>query len=178
VDTGEQHLHTDHASYRSQLLTALQLKIYAIPEEDLRLTDDESPEEAAARFVASRRTRNEWDHAVGPFLDTAGLVSWLDYGSRQNVSNAVDRGDILAVPVGRRVLYPQFQFSDSGQLLPYLRELLPLLREQMVSPWTQALWLNTPVPNFGDRTPADLLHRGDTDRVLRLARADVGRRAS
>lgn len=166
------------SSYRSQLISAIEAKIEAISDEDLRITDDESPEEAAARFVATRRARNEWDLAVGPFLDTSGLVAWLDYGNRQNVSNAVDRGEVLAVPVGRRLLYPRFQFSSSGQLLPRLREVLPILREQLESPWTQALWLNTPVPAFGNRTPAELLHRGDTDRVLQLARADVQRRAS
>jgi hypothetical protein len=170
--------HTRRSSYKSQLISAIEARLEAIPDEDLRLTEDESAEEAAARFVASRRVRNEWDLAVGPFLDTAGLVRWLKYGSRQNVSNAVDRGEIIAVPVGRRVLYPRFQFSDSGQLLPRLREVLPVLRDQMESPWTQALWLNTPVPAFGSRTPAELLHRGDTDRVLQLARADVARRSS
>lgn len=168
----------ERSSFKSQLISAMEAKIEAMPDEDLRLTDDESPEEAAARFVATRRARNEWDMVVGPFLDTAGLVRWLNYGNRQNVSNAVDRGEILAVPVGRRLLYPRFQFSDSGQLLPRLREVLPILREQMESPWTQALWLNTPVPAYGSRTPAELLHRGDSDRVLQLARADVARRAS
>ncbi|WP_448812138.1 antitoxin Xre/MbcA/ParS toxin-binding domain-containing protein [Agromyces bauzanensis] len=164
-------------SFKLQVIAAVERQLEAMPEEELRLTDDESPEEVASRFVASRRARNEWDRAVGPFLDTAGVVTWLSYGNRQNVSNAVERGDLLAVMVGRRMLYPRFQFSDSGQLLPRLREVLPILREQMESPWTQALWLNTPVPAFGERTPAELLQRGDGERVLQLAQADVERRA-
>lgn len=164
--------------FKDDVVSAIELKVRAMRDAELRISDDESPEEVAERFVASRRVRNEWDAAVGPFLDTAGLIAWLELGSRQNVSNAVERGDVLGVPVGARRLYPQFQFSDSGQMLPRLRELLPILQQQMHDPWTQALWLNTTVPQWGNRSPAELLHRGDHERVMSRARADVERRAS
>lgn len=164
--------------FKDEVVSALELKVRAMLDSELRITDDESPEEVAERFVTTRRVRNEWDAAVGPFLDTAGVVAWLEFGSRQNVSNAVERGDVLGLPVGARRLYPRFQFSDSGQLLPRLREVLPILREQMQDPWTQALWLNTPVPTWSDRSPAELLHSGEHERVLTRARADVERRAS
>jgi len=166
------------SAFASAVIAALSTQIAAIPEAELRVTDDESPEEVAARFVASKRARNDWDDAVGPFLDTAGVIAWAGLGNRQNVSNAADRGDLLSLPVGNRRLYPRFQFSSTGQPLPRLRELLPILQTQMESPWTQALWLNTPVPVWDGRTPAEMLHRGDQERVLELARADVERRAS
>jgi hypothetical protein len=167
-----------NSEFMTSLIAALGRRLVAIPETELRNRDDESPQEVADRFVASKRARNDWDEAVGPFFDTAGVIAWADLGNRQNVRNAVERGDILSVPVGARVLYPRFQFSESGQLLPGLREVLRILRMQMESAWTQALWLNTPVPTWDARTPAQMLHRGDDEPVLRLARADTERRAS
>lgn len=163
--------------FKERLIEILEARITDIPDEALRLTADETPEDAAERFVVARSARNPWDVAVGPFLDTAGVVTWLQLKNRQNVSNAAERGDLLAVPVGSRVLFPRFQFSEDGQPLPRLREVMRILQSQMQDPWTRALWLNTPVPSLGNHTPADLLHRGDAERVLELAQADVERRA-
>lgn len=165
-------------SFRGEVIHEIERRIAAIPEDELRLRDDETPADVADRFVATRRARSDWDESVGPFLDSAGLIRWAGYGSRQNLSNAVERGDVLAVPAGRRQLYPTFQFSRSAQPLPSLRDVVGVLRGQMESPWTIALWLNTPVPAFSGRTPAQQLRRGDVDAVVRLARSDAARLAS
>lgn len=170
--------HGERSEFKARLIEAVERQLDGIADDDLRLSAEESPEEAARRFVASRRARNEWDELVGPFLDTAGVMEWLQYAHRMNVTNAAQRGDLLAVPVGRRQLYPRFQFSDSGQLLPGLRSVRAILAPVMDSPWTQALWLTTPVPAFGGFTPAALLHRGDVEAVVGLARADADRRSS
>ncbi|MFJ3395288.1 hypothetical protein [Leifsonia aquatica] len=166
------------STFRAKVLAELRQQISTLDDSDLRVAPEESPETVARRLLAQRRVKNEWDELVGPFYEVNGLMAWLGFKSRVNVHHAVQRGEILATPVGQRQYYPTFQFSRSGDLLPHLKEVLQVLRPAMSSPWTQALWLNTAVPSLGNRSPADALRHGKVDAVLRMAREDAGRRAS
>lgn len=166
------------SSFRAELLAELREQLTELDDTDLKVAPEESPKMVAQRLLAQRRVRNEWDTLVGPFYEVNGLMAWLGMKSRTNVLHAVQRGEILAVPVGQRQFYPTFQFSRGGDLLPHLKEVLAILRPGMASAWTQALWLNTPVPSLGDRSPAEALRRGASDAVLQAAREAADRRAS
>ena len=161
------------SEFKVQLLEQIGRELREIPDEQLRSSDAESVEDAAHRFVASRRVDNEWDEAIGPFYDTAGLTRWLNEKHRMNLQHQIDRGEILAVKAGRTRLYPSFQFSPSGQPLPGLGRVLAVLAAGIADPWDQALWLNSPLDGEGGQTAALLLQQGNNDRVLQMARKDV-----
>lgn len=166
---------TGLTDFKIRMLEEIGRELGAIPDEQLRLNEAETAEQAAHRFVASRRTDNEWDEAIGPFYDTAGLTRWLNKKHRMNLQHQVDRGELLAVKAGRTRLYPAFQFSASGQPLPGLARVLEALAAQLPSSWDQALWLNSPLEDAGGATAAELLHAGRIDEVVRMAREDVAR---
>lgn len=178
VVTGTKDRRGKLSPFREQLLEEMRRQLAAVADEDLQLRPEEQPAVVASRLLAQRRVRSEWDDLIGPFYEASGLLAWMGMKSRQNITDAARRGDILAVTAGRRHLYPTFQFSNTGETLPGLRQVLAVLRSSIGSAWTQALWLNTPVSSLGNRTPAQALRAGATDEVLRLARVDAEQRAS
>lgn len=118
-----------------------------------------------------------WDEAVGPFLKLEGVRARLGNVSEAAVLEAVSRGELLALPA-ETLLFPRFQFDGGFPGLPHLPAVLSVLRTAFDSPWTQGLWLNSPVPSWSGATPAQELAAGHTGRVFTLARADAQRRKS
>ncbi|MFA7498821.1 MAG: hypothetical protein WCY76_09045 [Leucobacter sp.] len=116
---------------------------------------------------------SEWDDLIGPFYTNPALNEWRKV-TRQRHHALKQKGRLLAVrtSVGE-TLYPSFQFSASGELLPDLPKVLEVLSEADFDEWMIALWFNSALPQHGDRTPADLLREGRIDVVLELARTDV-----
>lgn len=118
-----------------------------------------------------------WDDAVGPFLRLEGVRVQLGNVSEAAVLDAVSRDELLALPA-ETLIFPRFQFDGRLAGLPHLPAVLSILRTAFDSPWTQALWLNSPVPSWGRVTPAQELAAGHHERVLTHARSDAERRKS
>lgn len=116
-----------------------------------------------------------WDEAIGPFLDVRGVRARLGNASEAAVLEAVARDELLALP-GEQLLFPAFQLRDAPTGLPQLPAVLTVLRDAFESPWSQADWLNSPVPAWAGATPASELAAGRHERVLALARRDTQRR--
>lgn len=116
---------------------------------------------------------NELADQVGPFYDTAGLTTWLDK-SRQAIDKQVQSGKLLACMTSDRVrLYPVWQFTESGDLLPGLRDVLAALHAGTHDGWTQAVWLLTPTEELDGSALKWLKARHDPAPVVELAREDA-----
>ncbi len=124
--------------------------------------------------VVPQSDGNALANKVGPFYDTTGLTSWLGV-SRQALDNKVRTGRLLGCLTSERVrLYPTWQFTDEGELLPGLIDVLRTLRSGTEDGWTMALWLLTELEELDNMNAASWLgHRRDPDPVLELARFDA-----
>lgn len=62
--------------------------------------------------------------------------------------------------MGGRLVYPAFQFTESGQPHPALPEILHMFEGAVASPYTIASWFRTPLPLLRGKTPAEWLQFG------------------
>jgi hypothetical protein len=134
------------------------------------LASGETIERLAKRMAASIPAVNELDDAVGPFYDTAGLVKWLGI-SKQGIAYKVENRSLLGVRSSdAHWLYPAYQFTDHGELLPRLKEILDAIDPENSNPWSTAIWLNQPMEKLGGKTPAEALRTDLADTVVATAR--------
>lgn len=132
--------------------------------------------EAIARsMTAALPGSHVYDQIVGPFYDTTGMTQWWGV-SRQAISKAVTDGRLIACQLdGGAWVYPTWQFSDTGAVHSGLLTLWSILRAE-ADPWTCAVWLRSPQPDFGGRTAVDMVVESEPiDDLLVVARADVQR---
>ena len=105
----------------------------------------------------------------GGALSATDLTSVLGI-SRQAVDKRRKAGALLALEVPRRgILYPAWQFTDTGELLPGFVKVLEALAEH--DPWAQARFFLSASARLGERRPLDRLRAGELDRVLAAAAA-------
>lgn len=156
----------------SALLLRLEQKL-ADPEVDLSGVDPDRIIQAVMRLVP-HKGRNELAERVGPFYDTAGLISWLGI-SRQAINKRVHAGKLIACRTEDRVLlYPTWQFGDDGELHPELSEVIDILWTGTQDGWTIALWLVTAAEQFEGKSAKEwLLESKDSDVILQVARRDA-----
>lgn len=76
-------------------------------------------------------------------------------------------GDLIAVHRGGRVLYPGFQATGTGEVIPVIRDLLCVAEDAGRSQAALILWLVSAEAELGGARPVDLLHDGE--RVLAAA---------
>jgi len=135
------------------------------------------PQTAGRRAAVQTAASLAWNEAVGPFYDTDGARAALGGVSKQAVSGRVSGRRLLGLRLasdgsGRdRMVYPVWQFS--GQVLRALPRVLEVAGYDPQRPttgWTIAVWLTTPDPRLEGLTPAEVLARGHSDRVLVGAR--------
>jgi hypothetical protein len=117
----------------------------------------------------------DWDESVGPFLDTAGVLTLTGLAESELIGIIVSRKVLVTTTSDGWALFPNFQFGPKGELLPGLPELVTLLAPISDDAWDIALWLRTTSDDFGGVSAAELLHAGEVERVLAVARRD-GRR--
>lgn len=134
-----------------------------------RVADAAEAGRRAAESVVG--TAELWQEDLGAFYDTRGVQQLLSREGKPVTRQAVSkRVSLLALKTGSgRVVYPAFQFRG-GKPVAGLGELLRILTEDIVSPWTVASWLNAPTPDLGDESPIGLLEEGSTKPVLDAAR--------
>lgn len=85
-------------------------------------------------------------------------------GSRSLASHRWSKGELLGVKHGTAVVYPEFQFGESGQVYPVIPKLISLAKEYGWSEQSLILWLVTPTGYFDDEPP--IAHLNDPDRIL------------
>lgn len=118
---------------------------------------------ARAEAERERRRRSLLRVSVG-----VSEAAELTGRSRQAIERLRRQGRALALRVGSRWRYPRFQLSadSTGGIVPGLERVLPALG---LSPVGAAWWLTRPLADLGDRTPIELLHAGQVDRVAEAA---------
>ena len=128
-------------------------------------------EQIADAMVAALPLGHAFDEISGPFYDTFGLSRWLGI-SRQALHQRVARHAILACPLeDGGIVYPTWQFLESGATIPSLAEVLATLAEGTDDPWMIALWMRAPSENLDGNPPDEWLRKGhDPQRVVAMAR--------
>jgi hypothetical protein len=81
-------------------------------------------------------------------------------------------GRIFGIPVGAQILYPGFQFDETGQPRPAVSKVLEALGSLKLSPWAGAMWWDTGSDVLGWRAPAEVLAQ-DPGTVVLAAQADA-----
>ncbi|HEX7322018.1 MAG TPA: hypothetical protein VF299_03650 [Mycobacterium sp.] len=166
---------TDLASFERQIMRSVSQKVH----ERLRKASEAQlgpeafgdPERIADAMVAALPLGHVFDEVSGPFYDTAGLSRWLEI-SRQALHQKVARQAMLACPLDDgTVVYPTWQFLDSGATIPSLAEVLATLAAGTDDAWMIALWMRAPSENLDGDRPSDWLRNGgDPRRVIAMAR--------
>jgi hypothetical protein len=112
------------------------------------------------------------DAKLGPFYDGPGLAARLRV-SIDELAHLSNAREILCTPSADGAdLYPSFQFGPAGEPLPELGQVLDALDPQRRDPWGAALWLRTGATRFEGLAAADLLRKGDVERVVAAAKRD------
>jgi small subunit ribosomal protein S19 len=143
------------------------------PDVDLSGVDPERLAKSLIRLVP-RKTKSDLAERTGPFYDTATLTSWLGI-TRQALNKRVHAGKLVGCMTSDRVqLYPVWQFTDTGDLLPGLDDLLAVLWRGTHDGWTIALWLVTQVEELGGQSAVEWLRDGnELGPVYETARHDA-----
>lgn len=99
---------------------------------------------------------------------TASQVADLLGTTRQTPYDRLKRGTLLAVYDRGAWRFPAWQFDPDGPdgVVPGLRE---VLRDLRVDPLAKVSWLTIPNPVL-EAAPIEVLRRGETQRVIELAR--------
>lgn len=129
------------------------------------------PEAIADAMAAALPLGHPYDEVSGPFYDTSGLTRWLRI-SRQALHQRVARRTILACPLADGgVVYPTWQFLDSGATLPGLADVLSALAAGSGDAWMLTLWMQARSERLqGDSPSRWLRNGGDPDQVVSMAR--------
>jgi hypothetical protein len=172
---GSQHV-TRKELLLSSVVGALARRLESVSEEDLAQIN---PEQVAERVAALIPAPHPFAQ-LGPFYPTRAVTKWLGM-TRQALDQRVRARKMLGCPTadgGQRV-YPVWQFTNDGHLIPHLAAVLNSLHEGIDDPWTWATWLATPVPGRFEGKPAyQWLAAGrDAEPVLVQARRTAGRLA-
>ena len=98
---------------------------------------------------------NKWDFC-GPFL------------TKHSTHNS---DGTLALTTGLgQVVYPAWQFTEEGSLVPGVAECLALLPADQVDPWLVASWFCSPINPHQPKTPIVLLLAGQREFVIAEAK--------
>lgn len=169
---------TDLAAFEQQVMRLVSQKVHArlTKAGEAQLSPDAfgDPERVADAMVAALPLGHVFDDISGPFYDTRGLIRWLGI-SRQALHQKVTRHAVLACPLDDGgVVYPTWQFLDSGATIPSLAEVLNCLVAGTDDPWMIALWMRAPSDDLAGACPSDWLRSGgDPEQVLAMARQTV-----
>jgi hypothetical protein len=122
---------------------------------------------ALARRVNADRLATRRAQFRAGSLTTAEVARLLGGVSRQAVASRVASGTLLALEIGGRSYFPDWQFGDDGPLAGLPRVLTAVRHHGALG--TDAL-MRTPLPEEDGRTPAELLAAGELDRAEHYAR--------
>ena len=121
---------------------------------------------AGARLRGVMARRELLAHG-GPPLSGAQVAALLGI-SRQAVDKRRRAGQLVGVELGRRgYAYPQWQFTDDGDVLPGLGAILDRFADRGV--WTPLIFLLSPNAGLDGDVPVERLRGGDLEAVRRAA---------
>jgi hypothetical protein len=164
----------------TRIADGLRERAGALRQQGRAVADLGSPEEVAARMLATLPEASPW-RKLGPFYSTKGFARVLGGVSRQAVDERRRRRRIVALRTADGVwAYPAFQLDDRNQVLPGLGEVLHCFDPDVVDEWTVASLLVSPQTALGGASIADSLQRGAPPlaTLLELCRTTNGRLAS
>jgi len=134
----------------------------------LRVRGDESKQ--LAKLRAQNAARVEAKRAA-IFADAVNSdeAGTLIFRTRPIVVKLAKAGELLAVPNGRSLRFPRWQFDERSEdgLVAGFRRVLSVMD---ASPFRKAAWLVSPHPRFNGRAPIELLRAGQCDRVYEEAK--------
>lgn len=157
-----------------RLVSAVAEQVHGNVSADLTPADMERAVQAlVAALPKNRHTSAE---ILGPFYDTAGLMSWLGI-SRQAVHQRVRDRKLIAVPTTdrpRRTLYPSWQFRHDGSVVPGVAHVLQALAPAGWSEITIAAWFMGPGEDLDGLSASQWLLTGrSVQDVVASAQRDV-----
>jgi hypothetical protein len=149
-----------------RVLPTLQL----LADPDALATDTDTDTIALARTLNHHRVVAALRELRANALSTAEVAQLLGGVSRQAVSLRVANRRLMAIEISGRSHFPDWQFGPAGVL-----DGLPRVIAELVTAghntFTADGLMRAPLPEEGDRSPADLLAVGDVERVLHYIRA-------
>jgi len=116
---------------------------------------------------SARKMLNE----KGKALATSEAAELLQV-SRQAVNKARNKGHLLGVRIGNRFLFPAWQFTGTGNVLPGLVEVLQALGD--IDPWMKLRFFLRGNKRLKGATALDYLLKGRKQEVLDAARLEAG----
>lgn len=164
-----------------------------MPEDDQRITGagsnavaerwdfDISVQEVHALLerLLDRWTRREaaddadWTEFFGPLLDAPEVARVLGVSSVQTVADLEQDKKLLALPTrDGRLVFPAFQFSQTGAIYPEIERIIAIFDDIVVTPYTIASWLRGPKEYLQGNSPIRWLELG-RDPELVIAGAEV-----
>jgi biotin operon repressor len=141
------------------------LRILQLPETLTTIQSDDPLASARVRGIEARKRLLE---AEGGSFSSEEMAEVLHL-SRQAVDKRRRANRLIGLDVGRHgYVYPSWQVTDSGTLKG-LEEVLTDLKEH--DSWMQIQFMLQPNSRLNDRTPLELLRKGDIASVRVAARA-------
>lgn len=100
-------------------------------------------------------------------LTSAQAMEFVGLTTRQGLSRRRHLRKLFGLPLGeRRYVYPQWQFTQGGALVPGLSEILQAA--PAYDPWGVADLLTSSQPSLGGREPIEVLREGDTSTLPKV----------
>ncbi len=121
----------------------------------------------AHRVVARLRELRAHSYTTAEVADMLGGVS------RQAVSQRVAKGQLMSIQISGKGYFPEWQFV-AGRPADRLAEIVAALAEKAVDTFVADGLMRHPYPEEGGSTLADLVARGEVDKVLHYIRIAGG----
>jgi len=130
------------------------------------LPELERYEPLASPYLEGIQAQQDLLRQAGGLMSSSQVANLLRL-TRQAVDKRRLANKLIAIPQGQHGFgYPACQFDDKGPL-PGLEDFLSKL--DTADPWMPLIFLLSPNATLGERSPLDLLRRGETAQVLNAA---------
>jgi hypothetical protein len=128
--------------------------------------------EALFRGIEARQRIKEMEGGTLS-AEEAGRILGLD--SKQAVIDRYNKGRLLGWREKQgSIRFPVWQFQEDGNVLGGLPEALEVLAQNKnLDDWAKVLFFVNPRDSLKNQRPLDLLRKGEAERVIELARAQV-----
>lgn len=159
-----------HAAHR-RLVAAFADELEERDPDGLVLGGDVDRAEILLRSVTARLFNAAvWEDELGPVYDAEGVAQLL--GGETPVSRqAVSKRRLVVLKTGSgRVVYPAFQFDESGSVVDGVADVVKLVEPTDLSHWTLASWFVSPDVDLDGTQPIAALRAGGKEAVLEVVR--------